>query len=618
MLKRRIFLGTSLLLLALIGVITVFLAFSAMREHRLETKKHYLAVASILTGEIERLILWDDRVAIRQAIERQMEIHHLIEYTFVVLDGHPYVDSFGGSVPTSLLEVPTKNWGEDFIWEFLDPDGVIYYDFAVTMPQIKAVLRIGMKRHSVDQQIYPAIYTIALVGLGAFLIGLFFSYQIALRATREITLLCHAIQSYSNDDDVSPHCAAKKTEEVTELADSFRGLVSERKRAEKELHHLQNYLSNIIDSMPSVLIGVNTDGNITQWNGKAEQSTGISVNDAVGQSLTQVFPRLSTEMPRVREAIHNRQTLFSPKQTCPESEETCYEDITIYPLVANGVEGAVIRVDNVTERVQMEEMMVQTEKMLSIGGLAAGMAHEINNPLSIISQAAQNVIRRISTTLLANQKIADELGVDLKQIDAYLDKRDIPRFLENIESAVNRSSEIIQNMLNFSATNASQREICSIPKIIEESLTLAHSDYDLKKKHDFRNIRVETNLPEDLPEISINRIEIQQVIFNLLKNAGQAMNEVSREDYQPQITITAQADEKVLTLSLSDNGPGIPANIQTRIFEPFYTTKEVGIGTGLGLSVSYFIIVKRHQGQFQVESEEGKGTIFTIILPRGN
>ena len=96
------------------------------------------------------------------------------------------------------------------------------------------------------------------------------------------------------------------------------------------------------------------------------------------------------------------------------------------------------------------------------------------------------------------------------------------------------------------------------------------------------------------------------------------MNDISRDDYQPKITITADADEKVLTLKFKDNGSGIPENIQTRIFEPFYTTKEVGIGTGLGLSVSYFIIVKHHQGQFKVESKENKGTIFTIILPRGN
>lgn len=617
MLKRRIFLGNFLLLLTLIGIVTAVLVFSAIHAHRRETKNHYLAVGSVLSGEIERFILWDDRVAARQAIERQMGIHPLIEYAFVVRDGRPYVDSFGGYVPKGLLNTSTLNQEKAFVWEFLDSNGAVYYDLVVPITQSDAVLRMGLKRHNVDQQVYPTIYTIATVSLIAILIGLFFSYRIALRATKEITLLCDAIQSYGGEG-YETLSANENSTEVRKLANSFRIHVTERKKAEKKLRQLQNYLTNIINSMPSVLIGVNSDGKVTQWNNKAEQSTGIAAEDALAQPLGQVFPQLPVEMQQVHEAIHNQQILFNPKRVCSNSDETCYEDITLYPLVANGVEGAVIRIDNVTERVRMEEMMVQTEKMLSIGGLAAGMAHEINNPLSIISQAAQNTIRRLSTTLPANQKIAEELGFDLQKMNMYLEKREIHRFLGNIDTAVNRSSEIITNMLNFSATNASQREICSITKIIQESLVLAHSDYDLKKKYDFRNIQIETNLSEDLPQISINRVEIQQVIFNLLKNSGQAMSDICRDDYQPNITITAHADEKVLTLNLSDNGPGIPADIQTRIFEPFYTTKEVGVGTGLGLSVSYFIIVKRHQGQFKVESEENKGTTFTIILPRGN
>lgn len=618
MLKRKIFIRTSFLLLTLIGVITAILVFSAIREHRIEKKKDYLAIAEILTGEIERLILWDDRVAIRQAIERQMKTRHLIEYAFVTVNGRPYVDSFDGHIPEELLNRSVTNLDTPSVWEFLDRDNAVYYGLIVPIPQANAVLQIAIKRQNIDKQIYPVTLKIVMVGLVALLTGLFFSNRIALLATREITLLCNAIQSYGRKDDVDSLAEGKKAADVAELTGSFHALVSKRNKAEEELRHLRNYLSNIIDSMPSILVGVDIDGKVTQWNGKAEQYSSISAQEAIGQSLAQVFPLLSIKMSRVREAIKSRQTLFNPKQACHESEVTRYEDVTIYPLVANGAEGAVIRVDDVTERVHMEEMMMQTEKMLSIGGLAAGMAHEINNPLSIISQAVQNATRRLSAILPANQKIADELGIDLKQLDAYLKKREIPRFLENIETAVNRSSEIITNMLNFSATNASQREICSIVEIIQESLTLAHSDYDLKKKYDFRDIQIETNLPEDLPQISINRIEIQQVIFNLLKNAGQAMNDISRDDYHPKITITADADEKVLTLKLEDNGPGIPEKIQTRIFEPFYTTKEVGIGTGLGLSVSYFIIVKRHQGQFKVESKENKGTIFTIILPRGN
>jgi len=390
-----------------------------------------------------------------------------------------------------------------------------------------------------------------------------------------------------------------------------------RRRANKELVLLRNYLSNIIDSMPSILVGLNVNGEVTQWNNEAARSSGVAASEALGQPLKQVFPCLPVDMELVYTAIRTRQTMYSSKQVRQGSDEKSFEDVTIYPLIANGVEGAVVRIDDVTERTRMEEVMMQSEKMLSVGGLAAGMAHEINNPLSIISQSAQNAVRRLQPNLSANQKIATECEIDLHQMAEYLDKRGIYGFFDNIEIAVNRSAEIIKNMLNFSSTNASQREVCVIDDIVQESLVLAHSDYNLKKKYDFRNIKIEINIPDNLPPISVNRIEIQQVIFNLLKNSGQAMNSVDRDGFQPKLDLTARVDNNTLVLSVTDNGPGIPAAVKKRIFDPFYTTKEPGAGTGLGLSVSYFIIVKRHLGQFRVESEEGKGTTFIITLPYG-
>ena len=390
-----------------------------------------------------------------------------------------------------------------------------------------------------------------------------------------------------------------------------------RRRANKELLSLRNYLSNIIDSMPSILVGLNIDGEITQWNSKAEKSSGVAAKNAIGEQLGLVFPALPVDMTLVSKAISTRQTVHSAKQIRTGEAEKRFEDVTIYPLIANGVEGAVVRVDDVTERIQMDEMLVQSEKMLSVGGLAAGMAHEINNPLSIIGQSAQNAVRRLSVDLPANQQVAAECGIDLQRLADYLDKRKIYGFFENIDLAVKRSAEIIKSMLNFSSTNASQREVCVIDDIIQESLTLANGDYSLKRKHAFRNIEIEVNVPENLPMLAVNRIEIQQVIFNLLKNSGQAMSGVASKGFKPKIILTVSGGKNSLTLSVVDNGPGIPAHIQSRIFDPFYTTKEPGTGTGLGLSVSYFIIVKRHLGQFRVESEVGRGASFFVTLPYG-
>jgi len=243
------------------------------------------------------------------------------------------------------------------------------------------------------------------------------------------------------------------------------------------------------------------------------------------------------------------------------------------------------------------------------------MAHEINNPLSIISQAAQNTSRRLSANLPANRTAADEVGIDLDKLQQYLEKRSINSFLSNISQAVVRSSQIIQSMLNFTAASASERERCNVAQLIENSLTMAGNDYDLKKKYNFRGIRITTNIAQGLPDITANHIEMEQMLFNLLKNAGQAMVDVKRDGFEPAIDISATAEEGNIIIKLSDNGPGIPASIRSRVMEPFFTTKEIGVGSGLGLSVAYFIVVKRHQGHFLIDSAVDQGTTFTITLP---
>jgi len=209
--------------------------------------------------------------------------------------------------------------------------------------------------------------------------------------------------------------------------------ITDRKLAEEENRQLQNYLSNIIDSMPSILVGVNPEGQITQWNNEAKEVLGLTAEQAIGQSLEQVFPRLSQEMGRIQKSIQTRQEIC--KQKCPYQYEgeTHFEDITIYPLISNGIKGAVIRVDDVTEQVRVEEMMIQSEKMLSVGGLAAGMAHEINNPLAGMVQTADVMKNRLTKVdMPANLQIAKELGISIDDIALYMEKRSITRMVDSI------------------------------------------------------------------------------------------------------------------------------------------------------------------------------------------
>jgi signal transduction histidine kinase len=268
---------------------------------------------------------------------------------------------------------------------------------------------------------------------------------------------------------------------------------------------------------------------------------------------------------------------------------------------------------DLTEREQARELMIQTEKMTMIGGLAAGMAHEINNPIGIIVQNLQNIERRLDPDSLDNQEVAEALGVNLPQIRTYLEKRSVLKLLATMYRAGERTAKIVSNMLQFSRKNGSERRLAVLPDIIERAVDLAANDYDMKIKYNFRNINFARHFAVDLPQVPVNATEIEQVMINILKNAAQAMAEYGAQ--KPEINLSAYREGEMAVVKVEDNGPGMDENTRKRIFEPFFTTKEVGSGTGLGLSVSYALITQNHKGLFSVASAPGEGTCFTIKLP---
>ena len=391
--------------------------------------------------------------------------------------------------------------------------------------------------------------------------------------------------------------------------------ITERKRAEEEMRRLRNYLSNIINSMPSVLVGVDVNGCVTQWNAAAEQTTGVAAEKAQGQPLDRVLPMLRRQLDELRQAMRTRTVSTQAKVPRVVDGEMRYEDVTVYPLMSNGVEGAVIRVDDVTERVRIEEMMVQSEKMLSVGGLAAGMAHEINNPLGVILQASQNILRRLSPDLPANIRAADECGASLRSLQQYFERREILTFLEDIRQSGQRAAEIVANMLNFSRKAEGGGVPTDLAELLDRTVSLAASDYDLKKHFDFRQIEILREYQAGMPRVICEAGKIQQVFLNLLRNGAQAMWKASGMDRTPRFVLRVLGDEAMVWVEIEDNGPGMDEATRKRVFEPFFTTKPPGSGTGLGLSVSYFIVTEEHGGTIAVESSPGVGTRFVIRLP---
>jgi PAS domain S-box-containing protein len=390
--------------------------------------------------------------------------------------------------------------------------------------------------------------------------------------------------------------------------------VTDWKNAEQEMSRIRQYLRSIIDAMPSVIVAVDPLGNVTHWNERARELTGRAVDTVQGCPFEEVYPLEDAQVRQIRGALETGEWLQNVRFTQrPENGRLEHWEMMVYPIGAEEGGGAVIRLENVTTRVEFEEMMVQTEKMMSLGGLAAGMAHEINNPLGGILQACQNVERRTSADLARNREVAQELGIDIEAVRRYLDERGVLDFIQGIRSDGARAAKIVSDMLAFSRRSESQFTLVSVQEVFDIVLRLAMNDYDLKKHFDFRRIVIKKEFDENLPEVRCDTTKLEQVLLNLVKNAAHAM--AGQEAPPPVITLRAFRENDHARLEVEDNGPGMDEVVRRRVFEPFFTTKEVGTGTGLGLSVSYFIIVKQHRGSLAVESTPGKGTRFVLRLP---
>lgn len=390
--------------------------------------------------------------------------------------------------------------------------------------------------------------------------------------------------------------------------------ISELKLATERLEQFKMSLSAILDTLPSIIATVDRDGRIELVNRRFELLSGVVARDAYGMQVETLLPQFKDQLHHVKEVIDHKVPVTHELILHRTVATSRYYSLHMYPLISENSSMAVIRIEDISEHVRIEEIMAQTEKMSMVGGLAAGMAHEINNPLGAIMQNAQNIERRVSPDIPANHVVAAEVGVSLELVRAYLDKRGIFDFIGHIRTAGMRAATIITDMLHFSRRGEARFEKVDLASVLDEVLKLAASDYDMKKLYNFKNIRLVREYAADLPSVSMIVSEVEQVLLNILKNAAQAMAG-SGQTEAPHILLQTTLREGMAVIRIVDNGPGMDEVTRVRIFEPFFSTKPVGIGTGLGLSVAYAIITKGHHGSIEVQSQPGNGCCISVMLP---
>lgn len=352
----------------------------------------------------------------------------------------------------------------------------------------------------------------------------------------------------------------------------------------EELRELKDYNENVLESLDSGIVVLSLEGEITSWNRAMETLYGLKRHEARGRLLSDVLPNKFMEALRGSLDLGNQGEIAHIYKLHLESSDgrSLMVNASVAPFQSESgpaeQSGTILIIDDVTARVRLEEQLQHTEKMASVGLLAAGVAHEVNTPLAGIS----------SYTQLLRGHVQEE-----EQRGELLDK---------IEKQSFRAAKIINSLLNFSRSSGTEFEQVDVNKTLVDVLSLVEHQLTGSR------IRVRKELAEELPPVRGNENRIQQVFFNLILNARDAM---PRGGW---LTLATSADDDTVVVEVKDTGHGIRRDHIRKIYDPFFTTKGIGRGTGLGLSVSYGII-QEHGGAIFVDSTPGQGTKFQVALP---
>ena len=434
--------------------------------------------------------------------------------------------------------------------------------------------------------------TLLILALSYTLFRLFLINQAANRYNRELVDIRNKLEQRVRERTAT---LDESNRLLLESNAVLEGETAEHRATADRLRQSESYITSILRSMPLMVIGLNVKGVITQWNRHAEKVSGQLAQQVLGKKLWRAYPTITVHPDQIDKVIRDKRSL-----TIKQSQRGRYHfDITIYPLIEQVAPGVVVLIDDVTQRVTAENMLIQRDKMSSMGELAGTLAQDISTPVQAMLMDIREVQSRVSHT-------------------QYSVEQDPSPMLDDALLRGEQVSAVISNLLEFSSADPDAMTQVDMTEVIDHSLELAGTLLSVPSGQQFKDIRIEKIYEADLPQIPCHPTELQQVFLSLFRHCCHALGNVDRPEHVPTITLQVNQFYDALWLKVQHNGVGISLEEQQMLFEPFFTDSadmsDADYDAGRRLSYPFFIVTEQHRGQMAVTSDIEIGTTFHIQL----
>ncbi|WP_320172665.1 ATP-binding protein [Maridesulfovibrio sp.] len=653
-LKNKIFistLGVILIISAIIALLARWILVSSLTK---ELELRGVAIAYSIAERGAGYILDKDypkllSLAFEEAKLRERQ--HLITYIYILdKDGKVLCHTFTKPFPGKLAQANPVPEGADKSLRLIDLGKTSAYDIAVPIKEGLyriGTVHVGLNKIHIDQLVSTLRFT--FLGFISFVVVIIFviSHRLAKYITQPVSTLtrisdelskgnfdisldllaggtdwnpsacpayyntdfpCWHFDLSTNDDNHGTDGRANRQQcrdchfyykrdgdEVVQLGDSFRNMVWSIKLYRRKLRESEEKYKSLFDSGPDPVLVVScNDFTIIDANPRVTELYGYSRNELIGEQFLRLGPESNRECIKAFEeyggpsgCIYFPKIIHYRKGGIP-----VYVNMHACPITYKSQPSIIVAVNDITEIIEKDAQLVQAAKMKSLGEMSAGVAHEVNQPLNAIKMGSEYL------ALMAEQG-RDVPAAQLEEV------------AKEVSNQVDRAAEIISALRAFGRKSGFKTDKVDINAPIRSVLALVTKQFELQ------NICIRLNLMDGLTKIVAEDNRLQQVLFNLVNNARDAIAEkrenlgLDSEDY---INIDTYEDGKLVYVRVSDTGAGITEEVRNKIFEPFFSTKEVGYGMGLGLAITYGI-VRDYKGSIDIESEPGNGTSFIISFP---